>query len=47
MTAIPLADTDGDPAWAPLRITAPSAEYPSGHACFTAAVTPSVLGNHA
>lgn len=45
VTAIPLADTDGnpatdaDPAWTPLRITAPSAEYPSGHACFTAATT--------
>ncbi|TDD34081.1 phosphatase PAP2 family protein [Actinomadura sp. KC06] len=45
VTAIPLADedgnpaTDGDPSWAPLRITAPSAEYPSGHACFTTAVT--------
>jgi membrane-associated phospholipid phosphatase len=42
VTAIPLADTDGnpdtaaDPAWTPLRITAPSTEYPSGHACFTA-----------
>ncbi|RSM84547.1 PA-phosphatase [Kibdelosporangium aridum] len=45
VTAIPLADTDGnpatdaDPAWAPLRTTAPSPEYPSGHACFTAATT--------
>ncbi|UMP07257.1 vanadium-dependent haloperoxidase [Amycolatopsis sp. EV170708-02-1] len=45
VTAIPLADTDGnpatdaDPAWTPVRITAPSAEYPSGHACFTAATT--------
>ncbi|MFI0372111.1 hypothetical protein ACH35V_29980 [Actinomadura sp. 1N219] len=45
VTAIPLADDDGNPAthgdpdWAPLRITAPSAEYPSGHACFTTAVT--------
>lgn len=43
VTAIPLADTDGnpatgaDPAWSPLRTTAPSPEYPSGHACFTAA----------
>jgi len=43
VTAIPLADTDGnpattaDPAWTPLRTTAPSAEYPSGHACFTSA----------
>ncbi|TDD96662.1 vanadium-dependent haloperoxidase [Actinomadura rubrisoli] len=45
VTAIPLADTDGnpathaDPAWTPLRITAPSAEYPSGHACLTSAIT--------
>jgi hypothetical protein len=45
VTAIPLADTDGnpatsaDPAWTPLRVTAPSTEYPSGHACFTASVT--------
>ncbi|MFS8095707.1 vanadium-dependent haloperoxidase [Lentzea alba] len=45
VTAIPLADTDGnpatdaDPAWTPLRTTAPSPEYPSGHACFTAATT--------
>jgi PAP2 superfamily len=42
-TAIQLADTDGnpataaDPAWMPLRITHPSTEYPSGHACFTSA----------
>lgn len=41
VTAIPLADTDGnpattaDPAWTPLRVTAPSTEYPSGHACYT------------
>jgi hypothetical protein len=41
--AVPLADTDGnpattaDPSWTPLRVTAPSPEYPSGHACFTAA----------
>ncbi|MEV6235466.1 vanadium-dependent haloperoxidase [Lentzea sp. NPDC051838] len=45
VTAVPLADTDGnpatgaDPAWTPLRTTAPSAEYPSGHACFTTATT--------
>ncbi|TMQ92013.1 vanadium-dependent haloperoxidase [Actinomadura soli] len=45
VTAIPLADTDGnpathaDPSWTPLRTTAPSAEYPSGHACYTTAVT--------
>jgi hypothetical protein len=43
VTAIPLADTDGNPAtaadpdWTPLRVTAPSTEYPSGHACFTSA----------
>jgi len=43
VTAIPLADTDGnpataaDPAWTPLRVTAPSPEYPSGHACYTSA----------
>jgi hypothetical protein len=43
VTAIPLADTDSnpatdpDPAWTPLRITHPSTEYPSGHACFTSA----------
>jgi hypothetical protein len=43
VTAVPLADTDGnpatsaDPAWTPLRTTAPSTEYPSGHACFTSA----------
>jgi hypothetical protein len=44
VTAIPLADTDGNPAtaadpdWTPLRVTAPSPEYPSGHTCFTAAI---------
>jgi hypothetical protein len=44
VTAVPLADTDGnpatvaDPAWTPLRVTAPSAEWPSGHACYTSAV---------
>lgn len=43
VTAIPLAGTDGnpntapDPDWTPLRITHPSTEYPSGHACFTSA----------
>ncbi|WP_225994166.1 vanadium-dependent haloperoxidase [Actinomadura rudentiformis] len=48
VTAIPLADTDGNPAteadrdWTPLRTTAPSAEYPSGHACFTSATTASL-----
>ena len=45
VTSIPLADIDGNPAtradanWLPLRETSPSAEYPSGHACFTSAVT--------
>jgi hypothetical protein len=44
VTAIPLADTDGsrrthrDRSGRPLRVTAPSTEYPSGHACFTAGV---------
>ena len=44
VTAIPLADTDGnpatvaDPAWTPLRVTAPSPEWPSGHACYTSAI---------
>jgi hypothetical protein len=44
VTAIPLADTDGnpatvaEPAWTPLRVTAPSPEWPSGHACYTSAV---------
>ena len=43
VTAIPLADTDGnpatvaDPSWQPLRVTAPSAEWPSGHTCYTSA----------
>jgi hypothetical protein len=45
VTAVPLADADGNPAtaadraWTPLRVTAPSTEYPSGHACFTSATT--------
>ena len=44
VTAIPLADADGnpatdaDPAWTPLRVTAPSPEWPSGHACYTSAI---------
>jgi hypothetical protein len=43
VTAIPLADVDGNPAtvadpdWTPLRVTAPSPEWPSGHACYTSA----------
>ncbi|MFI6503865.1 vanadium-dependent haloperoxidase [Nonomuraea typhae] len=42
VTAIPLAGIDrnpatkADPDWTPLLTTAPSPEYPSGHACFTA-----------
>lgn len=45
VTAVPLAGSDGnpatepDPSWAPLRTTAPSPDYPSGHACFTAGTT--------
>ncbi|MEU5879965.1 hypothetical protein [Spirillospora sp. NPDC047279] len=48
VTATPLAGADGnpathaDPSWTPLRTTAPSTEYPSGHACFTSAVTTSL-----
>jgi PAP2 superfamily len=43
VTAIPLADTDGnpdtaaDPDWMPLLITPPHPDYTSGHTCFTAA----------
>jgi hypothetical protein len=43
VTAIQLADTDGnprtvaDPEWLPLLVTPPFPEYPSGHACGTAA----------
>ncbi|HYU40876.1 MAG TPA: vanadium-dependent haloperoxidase [Vicinamibacteria bacterium] len=43
VTAIPLADTDGndateaDPAWTPLRTTPLHPEYPSAHACFSGA----------
>ena len=42
ITAIQLADTDGnpattaDPAWTPLLITPPFPDYTSGHACATA-----------
>ena len=45
VTAIHLADTDGneatspDPAWAPLIATPPYPEYPSGHASVTGATT--------
>jgi hypothetical protein len=43
ITAITLADTDGnpatepDPSWLPLVDTPPYPEYPSGHACITGA----------
>ncbi|MBB4764748.1 hypothetical protein ACFQFC_11115 [Amorphoplanes digitatis] len=30
--------TVADPAWTPLRVTAPSPEWPSGHACYTSAI---------
>jgi hypothetical protein len=45
ITAIPLADTDGndateaDPNWLPLGQTPPYSEYASGHACITGATT--------
>ncbi len=44
VTAIQRGDTDGnprieaDPAWEPLIVTPTFSEYPSGHACATAAV---------
>ena len=43
ITAIPLADTDGnpatiaDPTWAPLFATPAHPEYPSGHSCISGA----------
>jgi membrane-associated phospholipid phosphatase len=43
VTAIPLADTDGnpatiaDPSWVPLLIAPPHPEYPSGHSTLSAA----------
>jgi hypothetical protein len=43
VTAIQLADTDGnpateaDPTWTPLLVTPPHPDYTSGHTCFTAA----------
>ncbi|MEV0715426.1 vanadium-dependent haloperoxidase [Asanoa sp. NPDC050611] len=43
VTAVPLADTDGnprttaDPGWTSLLVTPPFPEYPSGHACGTGA----------
>lgn len=48
VTAIALADTDGNPAtdvvpgWAPLRPTPPYPDYPSGHACFVGSVSGSL-----
>ena len=45
VTAIPLADTDGNPAttldasWAPLFATPAHPEYPSGHSCVSGAAT--------
>jgi hypothetical protein len=48
VTAIALADTDGNPAtevvpgWASLRPTPPYPDYTSGHACFTGAVSGSL-----
>ena len=48
VTAIALADTDGNPAtdvvpgWASLRPTAPYPDYTSGHACFTGSVSGSL-----
>jgi len=55
VTAIPLADTDGndateaDPAWRPLRPTPLHPEYPSAHACVSnaaAEVLTSFFGKH-
>jgi hypothetical protein len=43
ITAVRLADTDGNPAtapdpeWTPLLVTPPFPDYPSGHSCGTAA----------
>lgn len=43
ITAVHLADTDGnpatvaDPTWAPLLVTPPHPDFTSGHTCFTAA----------
>lgn len=43
VTAIQLADTDGnpatvaDPSWMPVLVTPPFPEHPSGHTCYTAA----------
>jgi hypothetical protein len=51
VTAIPLADTDGnpattpDPTWAPLFATPAHPEYPSAHSCFSGAAS-GVLAHH-
>ena len=48
VTAIALADTDGNPAtdvvpgWTPLRTTPPYPDYTSGHACFVGSVSGSL-----
>lgn len=45
VTAVPAADTDGnpgtsaDPAWVPLLVTPNHPEYPSAHACFSKGIT--------
>jgi membrane-associated phospholipid phosphatase len=55
VTAIPLADTDGNPAtagepsWLPLLVTPPHPEYPSGHSSVSgaaAAILSSYFGEH-
>jgi hypothetical protein len=55
VTAIPLADTDGnpatiaDPAWMPLFATPAHPEYPSGHSCVSGAagaVLSDLFGEH-
>lgn len=48
VTAVQLADTDGnpattaDPAWTPLLITPPFPDFTSGHACTTSAIMTSL-----
>jgi membrane-associated phospholipid phosphatase len=55
VTAIPMADTDGndateaDPSWTPLRATPLHPEYPSAHSCVSTAaakVMTSFFGKH-
>jgi hypothetical protein len=55
VTAIPMADTDGndateaDPTWTPLRATPLHPEYPSAHSCLSTAaakVLTSLFGKH-